>query len=112
VLTHVVPYCAVLLHPEQEEITKESLRDFNMKVRWQGHVNTLPADHLGRVRAGERCWKQYSIKMYQISTGADGCFMVFPMINEFRVLTLVIANDEIGHCVATLSCENTASRPI
>lgn len=32
---------------EQEEITKESLRDFNMKVRWQGHVNTLPADHLG-----------------------------------------------------------------
>lgn len=33
---------------EQEgQVTKESLRDFNMKVRWQGHVNTLPADHLG-----------------------------------------------------------------
>ena len=58
--------CDVLLHPEQDEkITKESLRDFNMKVRWQGHVNTLPADHLGRVRG----WKQY-----QISAGADGCF--------------------------------------
>lgn len=56
-----------------------------------------------------------SMKQYQISTGADpadGYFMVFPMINEFHVLTLVIANDEIGHCVATLSCENTASRPI
>lgn len=55
------------------------------------------------------------MKQYQISTGADpadGYFMVFPMINEFHVLTLVIANDEIGHCVATLSCENTASRPI
>lgn len=32
---------------QDEKITKESLRDFNMKVRWQGHVNTLPADHLG-----------------------------------------------------------------
>lgn len=56
VLTCADPCCAV---QQDEEITKESLRDFNMKVRWQGHVNTLPADHLGRVRAGEGGWKQY-----------------------------------------------------
>ena len=32
---------------QDEKITKENLRDFNMNVRWQGHVNTLPADHIG-----------------------------------------------------------------
>ena len=32
---------------QDEKIGKEALRDFNMKVRWQGHVNSLPADHLG-----------------------------------------------------------------
>ncbi|CAK0862426.1 unnamed protein product [Prorocentrum cordatum] len=31
---------------KDEEITEESIRDFNMKVRFQGHVDSTPPDHL------------------------------------------------------------------
>lgn len=31
---------------EQATVTKEALHDFNMKVRFQGHVETTPPDHL------------------------------------------------------------------
>jgi len=31
---------------EQDQVTKDALHDFNMKVRFQGHVDTTPPDHL------------------------------------------------------------------
>jgi len=31
---------------EQDEIAKDALNDFNLKVRFQGHVDTTPPDHL------------------------------------------------------------------
>jgi len=31
---------------EQDVVSKDALRDFNMKVRFQGHVDTTPPDHL------------------------------------------------------------------
>jgi len=43
---------------KDEQITKESIRDFNMKVRFQGHVDSTPPDHLRcilRVVVQEAC---------------------------------------------------------
>lgn len=31
---------------EQEQVTNDALSDFNLKVRFQGHVDTTPPDHL------------------------------------------------------------------
>mmetsp|Transcript_91220 Transcript_91220/g.247392 ORF Transcript_91220/g.247392 Transcript_91220/m.247392 type:complete len:308 (+) Transcript_91220:79-1002(+) len=43
---------------KNEQITKDSIRDFNMKVRFQGHVDSTPPDHLRcilRVVVQEAC---------------------------------------------------------
>jgi len=32
---------------QEDKVSKDALRDFNMKVRFQGHVDTTPPDHLG-----------------------------------------------------------------
>lgn len=31
------------------QVTKDALHDFNMKVRFQGHVDTTPPDHIGAI---------------------------------------------------------------
>mmetsp|Transcript_4199 Transcript_4199/g.7580 ORF Transcript_4199/g.7580 Transcript_4199/m.7580 type:complete len:378 (-) Transcript_4199:76-1209(-) len=34
---------------QPEVVPAEAIRDFNMKVRFQGHVDTIPPDHLGAI---------------------------------------------------------------
>merc|ERR1712187_585791 len=33
----------------QGKVSTDAMRDFNMKVRFQGHVDTTPPDHLGTI---------------------------------------------------------------